>query len=387
MHKQKIIWAIVFGLIIVAAFWGGYLFSQRQLKQKETSITNLEPNVGSYESAAELPLAKYAIGKMAETELTAGPIVIESVVADEEEYMSVIFSFLTPDNKKMTGLANLPKTTAGEAAGTILMLRGYVSQSGYVSGTGTKNAAIYFAKNGYQTFAPDFLGYGESEAAPEDSWEGRFEKPLQMKQLLTDLEASEFTCNQDTVALLQNQRAALTDNEKTYLQLCQDLPISVVPDKISLWAHSNGGQIALTLLEIIDRNLPTTLWAPVSVGFPYSVLFFTDEYEDEGKGMRQYIHSLEQDYDVFDYSHTQHLDKIPAGTKLQIHHGTADDAALIAWSDEFVAKITAENKQRAKDDEIEVQLYRYHDANHNLQPDWQTVVERDLEFFSDSANN
>ena len=60
----------------------------------------------------------------------------------------------------------------------------------------------------------------------------------------------------------------------------------------------------------------------------------------------------------------------------------ASDAALIAWSDEFVTKIETENQQRTKDDVIEVQLYHYHDANHNLQPDWQTVVEGDLAFFN-----
>src|SRR3990167_487414 len=38
--------------------------------------------------------------------------------------------------------------------------------------------------------------------------------------------------------------------------------------KVGIWGHSNGGQIALSVLEITGKNYPTVLWAPVSKPFP-----------------------------------------------------------------------------------------------------------------------
>ena len=57
--------------------------------------------------------------------------------------------------------------------------------------------------------------------------------------------------------------------------------------KIGIWGHSNGGQIALTVLEISQKEYPTVLWAPVSKPFPYSILYYTDEAEDRGKALRK----------------------------------------------------------------------------------------------------
>ena len=172
---------------------------------------------------------------------------------------------------------------------------------------------------------------------------------------------------------------ALTNPIST--QLCAGKTPAALTTNLGLWAHSNGGQIALSTLEIITDPLPTTLWAPVSVGFPYSVLFFTDEEPDEGQDTRTFIAAFEADYNAFEFSHTQYLQQLPAGLSLQLHHGTSDDAALIAWSDEFVPKINLVNETRSESDQIALTYYRYPGADHNLRPAWDTVVERDLEFF------
>ena len=134
--------------------------------------------------------------------------------------------------------------------------------------------------------------------------------------------------------------------------------------------------------------LPTTLWAPVLAPFPYSILYFSDEYEDEGKETRKYLSLFEEDYNVFDFSISQHLDQLHG--PIQIQHGTGDDSALVVWTEEFLAKVDLENERRAtassqssenKKAPIEIDFYKYKGANHNLQPNWNEAIQKDLNFF------
>jgi len=145
------------------------------------------------------------------------------------------------------------------------------------------------------------------------------------------------------------------------------------PDKIGLWGHSNGGQIALSVLAISQKEIPTTLWAPVTKPFPYSILYFTDEFEDEGKALRAELYRLEKDYDVAQFSVTNYLDKIRAS--LQIHQGTADQSVPVTWTNDFVEKL----------DELEIinNYFKHLGADHNMVSSWNEVIEQDLEFFEE----
>jgi len=133
----------------------------------------------------------------------------------------------------------------------------------------------------------------------------------------------------------------------------------------------NGGQVALSVLEITQQPYPTTLWAPVSKPFPYSILYYTDEFDDEGKALRHELAQFEKEYDVRRFSITDYLEQIKA--PLQLHQGTADDAVPQAWSDELVERLEAL--------ELEADYFIYPGADHNLVGSWDTVVARDLAFF------
>jgi fermentation-respiration switch protein FrsA (DUF1100 family) len=234
--------------------------------------------------------------------------------------------------------------------------------------------------------APDFLGFGESDIEPNDTWEARFIKVV------------------NTIDLIKTVQAF----PKIDLSQIADLSIKKVNidiNKIGIWGHSNGGQIAISTLEVLGSNLPTTLWAPVLAPFPYSILYFSDEYEDEGKETRKYVSLFEDDYDVFDFSLTKHLDKLNG--PIQIQHGTADDSALISWTEEFLAKVDLENELRAttsaqnadasqsaeevkeevKKEAINIDFYKYPGANHNLQPNWNQAIQKDLSFFEKYLND
>jgi len=365
MKKAAVL--IVILLSLVGSGIGGWWLGQQV---RDTDQTFLSPLI----KETPKPLLAYTIPALSQRQYQSSKIQIEKVLTTTPDYISYQFSYMTL-NKKMTGQLNLPVNASesaqtSEPVPTIIMLRGYVPPEIFTTGVGTKNVAAVLASQGFITVAPDFFSYGDSDKEPIDSWQARFEKPITVIELLRTLQAQPVSIDG------------------------RDFRIG----NLGIWAHSNGGQIALTTLEILNEKIPTTLWSPVTAPFPYSILFFSDENADEGKEMRRWLATFEKNYNIFDFSLTQHLDRL-AGP-LQLHHGTTDEAALKVWSDEFVTKINLENKKRELQEKrvstgaatlksgenlepIAITYFTYPGADHNLQPGWNTVVERDLKFFTD----
>ncbi len=326
------------------------------------------------------PYTEYTFENLRNRKYLPNRIVIEKPLSQTSTFQSYLFSY-APLGRKMTGQLNVPQEVSANTP-VIIMNRGYVPQEIFVTGVGTSNAAAALANAGFITLAPDFFGYGESDPEPTDTWIARFEKPIAVIELLE-------TVRQVGVPITQNGQLHKTA-------------------QVGFWGHSNGGQITMSVLEILEEPIPTTLWAPVLAPFPYSVLFYSDEIDDEGRDMRFYVNNLERDYDLKQFSVTQHLDGLSG--PILLHHGTADDAALIAWSDEFMDRVEKENDQRAEiitnlaEQEksidstqaetaspsatftknlapIDITYYRYPSTDHNMRPNWDTVVMRDIEFF------
>ncbi len=283
-------------------------------------------------------LDKYAISALAQREPQGADLQIGEILATASAFSTYNFSF-TSEGKRVTGIMNIPNTPAPPGGyPVIVQLRGYVDKSIYEPGIGTRRSGEVFAANGYMTFAPDFLGYGNSDAPSTDIFEERFQT---------------YTVVLDLLAVIP-----------TYSQ--------INPNRMGLWGHSNGGHIAITVLEILKKPIPTTLWAPVTKPFPYSILYFTDEAEDGGKFLRKSLAHFEETYDTDKYSLMTYLDSITA--PIQLHQGTADAAVPLHWSTVFVDQL----KERDKD----ITYFVYSGADHNMQGSWNTVVERDIIFFN-----
>jgi len=317
------------------------------------------------------PLLQYTIPNLAKRRYQPSPITIEETLEEDDQFNSYVFSYLSL-GKKITGQLNIPtellEAAAGEVAPVIIMLRGFVPEEIYTTGAGTSSAAGVLAENGYVTLAPDFLGFGSSDPEPADVWEARFIKPINVIELITAIKA----------------------NPTIRVSLLNEQDITLDSTNLGIWAHSNGGQIALTVLETLGEPIPTTLWAPVTSPFPYSILYFSDENEDEGREARAWVAQFERDYDGREFSLTQHLNRLTG--PIQVHHGGADEAAPIVWSNEFIDKIEAENSRRGTNGEtelpeIDLTYYQYPGADHNLQPDWNTVIQRDVVFFNQWLTN
>lgn len=324
--------------VFILAFFVGWYANSLYHSQEEIiePVTKIKPR----------PLDKYTIENLSKTNIPIGGFEIKEMLSEEDDFTSYLFNFtfdptlVSGEEKITTGQINIPKGS-GEYP-LILMLRGYVDQQIYETGIGTRRGAEFFANNGFITISPDFLGYADSDKEAEDIMETRFQSYTTTLSLLESL----------------NQIDGW-DKENLFI-----------------WGHSNGGQIALITLEITQKEIPTTLWAPVSKAFPYSILYYTDESEDRGKFLRKEIAKFEETYNPDLYSLDLYLDRIDA--PLQIHQGKADDAVPADWSNELV--------ERLEELEKDVNYNTYQGADHNMRPSWDTVVARDLAFFENQLD-
>ena len=323
---------VFFTLVVLSLVLGWFLHSfYSSPKSAENPLVQVKPR----------PLDKYTIENLSKVSLEGSQIEVGEVLESSDKFTSYLFAFSfdptfsKKEKKKVTGQINIPK---GEGKfPLIVMFRGYVDQEIYQTGDGTRRGAEYFVDNGFITIAPDFLGYGGSDIEADSIFESRFQTYVTALTLLTSLGSIEAW-----------------DGKNVFI-----------------WGHSNGGQIALTVLEITGGAYPTTLWAPVSKPFPYSVLYYTDESEDRGKLIRKELAKFEEQYDPDLYAIDLYLDRIKA--PITLHQGTIDDAVPQEWSDELTNKF--------KKLEVGFDYFVYPGADHNLNPSWNTVVVRDLSFF------
>jgi alpha-beta hydrolase superfamily lysophospholipase len=281
--------------------------------------------VGVYK---EKPLEKYTIENLQRR----GGISSKITYSDNKFYFY-------SDGRKISGIVN-GATDSGRPV--VVMFHGSADEGEYYPGFGTQKVAEALAKNGFTTYAPDFLGYGESDPGTENDFENRF---------LT------WTTNMDLITSIHYQLPAR--------------PAGGPTNNLYLWGHSNGGQIALSILTITGWQYPTVLWNPVTKPFPYNILYFIDGYDDEGRWLRKVTAEFEKEYDVDKYSFDKYLSNIKAPILLQ--QGEADEWVPVKWNRSFNSKFATLNSQ--------FQYKEYPGANHNLAPKWQEAVNDLLKYY------
>ncbi len=341
---KKILTGISSGLVILGLF---LFFSTKT----ETGSKILSPLVkGNYPTPSPRPMERYYFDNLANREPEESEIKLEKeYVPPSVHYEPIdgvktwLFSYQS-NGKRVSGMANVPDSCTEEnPCPVIIMLRGYVDNEIYFTGIGTHKAAGVFAQNSFITLAPDFLGFGESDYPDRDVLKARFTRPVTVLNLL----------------------AAVKNDPRHKI---------AATDKIFFWGHSNGGQIALSVLEITGENIPTTLWAPVTKGFPEAVTYYMGEYKDldkTGKKLYDQIQEYQNQYSAEKVSINHYWDKINA--PIQLHQGGSDQWVPSKWSESFINEMRLRGKN--------VSYYYYPEADHNLKQTWDEVVEKDLEFF------
>ncbi len=246
------------------------------------------------------------------------------------------------NGKKISGMMNVPSYAPAElrkGRPAIIMIRGFADSEGYYIGSGSWRAADELARNGFVTVSLDFLGFGLSDDESKDILEARFEKPVSVLDLIESVKNLDF----------------------------------VNPEKIGIWAHSNGGQIAISVLEITGKNYPTVLWAPMTNPFPNSVLDTMDENTEAGQIVKNKIKDFEKEYDSKLYSIDNFYEWIEA--PILIHQGTEDGWCKVEWQETFRDKLNGFGK------DVILDVVKGND--HNFKQSWDEVMERDVKFFKE----
>lgn len=344
MKKKLILLIVIIGVIGIS----GFLYLQKNEKViSPLGILNPTPT--------PKPLLAYTFKNLRKTSFPKTQITMGRIIDETDDSISQMFYYKVPSSvgshrlKTVSGLANVPKKP-GEYP-VIIMLRGFVPSESFSSGIGTQPSALQLVKNGYITLAPDFLGFGESDAFASDSFENRFQTYTTTLSLFSSIS----TLNEGLTASYSGT-------------------ISADTTKIGVWGHSNGGHIALSALAISGVVYPTVLWAPVSKSFPYSILYYTDESEDQGKTLRWVLAQFEKTYDTYDFSPERYYKWIKA--PILINQGSADQEVPYWWSDELTEML--------KENMVDVTEVIYSGADHNMRPldAWNQAVGATIEFYN-----
>ncbi len=333
MHKfkQATYYLILTTVFISIGWFGRILYTLPKETNKVTEVVSqIKPT----------PLYKYSIENLSKVNFPENKIEIGDLISETDDYSTYKYSMqfspdLSGNLKTVSGVINIPKSNG--TFPVVVMFRGFVSQETYVMGAGTQPSAKVFAQNGYITVAPDFMGYGESDKEATDIFESRFQTWV---------------------------TAAVTLKSVNSLEKWDS-------KNIFIWGHSNGGQVALTTLEITGVNYPTVLWAPVSMRFPASILYYIDEAEDGGKFLIEETADFENTYDAEKFSLTNYLSFIKA--PIQLNQGTIDTAVPYWHSDNLNKKL--------EEATVSAVYMKYSGTDHNMRPNWDMVVENNLEFF------
>ncbi len=326
--KKTLLYTITSIVFIVIGWFANVAY--RLPKSSSNPIAQIKPT----------PLYKYSIENLATTNIPSSKIEVGDLISETNDYSTYKYHMefspdLSKNLKTVSGIINIPKGVGPFPV--VVMFRGFVDQKTYVMGTGTQPSAKVFAKNGYITIAPDFFGFGESDKESNDIFETRFQT---------------WTTAVTTLKSLSTIEKWDKNN-------------------VFIWGHSNGGQIALTTLEITGATYPTVLWAPVTMPFPGSILYFTYEYDDQGKYIVEHLSDFNSIYDSSKFSLTNYIDRIKA--PIQLNQGTLDSEIPYFLNDAFIKQL--------KEATISATYIKYSGNDHNMRPNWNSVVENNLEFF------
>ncbi len=343
------------GIIILTAGIGVYVLFQ--LFTNENVVT---PIARTVDEITEKPLEKYSFQRLREAQIVPSTISIGRKLKDDPDFASYLFTYTIDRNllnsdtdKEVSGLMNIPKEPG--VYPVIVMYRGFVPRENFTTGEGTRRTAEEFARNGFITLAPDFLGFGESDNGADGSIEDR----LQTYPTALTLLASVPNLSQALLEFEQAEQEPIID-------------VSADSEHLGIWGHSNGGHIALAVLAITGKEIPTVLWNPVTKPFPYSILYFTDEYKDEGKALRKVVADFEREYDVFAYSPSKYYEWISA--PIQLHQAIEDEAVPVRWSDQFADSMEGMEK--------DIEYFKYSGENHNFNlGSWDTAMTRSINFY------
>ncbi len=333
---KRILIIVLVGIGIVGLGSGGWIYYWKH-KATLVPLGTVQPVISKNLEQYDFDALRLRGGKVGKFELLGEPKevnVLRSRIKEKVTWTSKEYRFMS-DGKWVGGVVNIP--IGSGTYPTIVMIRGYAEKVGYYPGSGSWKMADYLAKSGYATVSIDFLGYGLSESESQDVMEARFAKVPQVLDLLATIKQQAF----------------------------------VDPTRIGIWAHSNGGQIALSVLEASEGHYPTVLWAPMTQPFPQSVLDTSESDPDGGAGAQAMIAQFTKYYDARRYAFENYYSWVTS--PVEIFQGTHDVWCKVEWQQTVVDALNTHGQQAV--------LRVVQGDDHNFSKNWEQVAGETIDYY------
>ncbi len=272
------------------------------------------------------PLEKYTIASMRARIYGIGTIQLLEKISEEGRFTRYKFQY-SSDGIPIYGFVNIPK---GEGTfPVIIAIHGNYDTGGYQLMPYSTIYADRIAQEGYIVFHPNMRNYGES-----GSGDDRFRNGL-----ATDI--------LNLIAMIQSQGGVGTWS-------------MINPEKIGLWGHSMGGEVALRVTTISNDINATMLYAPMSGDVSKNAAYINAQDELDTPPHLLTAISPHHSYGLIT-------------SPLKLYHGTADEVIPVLWSKETCATLTALGK--------EINCAFYEGAKHTFNNNYTADFERSFFYF------
>ncbi|MCH7730130.1 alpha/beta fold hydrolase [Patescibacteria group bacterium] len=316
-------------VITLAVFLIGGLLVWRQKNDESGAIFQQTLKVFKPDSEKQ-PVSSnpLAIENLRKRAYEGSQVTIEDTLSRNASYTAYRVSYLS-DGLKIFAAMNVPTGSSELAEGfpVIVLNHGYFNQLTFKTGDGTRTMADILAKSGYLTLASDYRCHGGS----------------------------------DCDGVSRGHRAEYSADVMNLLSSVRNIK-QADAQRIGVWGHSMGGEVALKVLEINEQVKAAVLWAPT-----------IDSAGRSGSrwGRRRATESTDSQ-SFKEASSMNYLSYITA--PIQLHHGTADSEVPYEWSVELDEKLKEAGKN--------VEFFTYEGQDHNFKNlGWGKISPRTVEFF------
>ncbi len=341
-------------VIFIAVIAGALFFFLQNKTPEQLSSIKLGENIIKNAAISTEPLS---IERMRAQSYPGSQIITEQILPDGSNYTQSVVWYQS-EGLKINALLTIP---TGKAPATgwpvIIFNHGYIQPTDYRT---TERYVAYldgFARNGYIVFKSDYRGHGSSEGNPE----GAYFSPSYTVDVL------------NAVGSLKRLKEA-------------------DPNRIGMWGHSLGGNIAQRVITIIPDIKAAVVWGGVVSSYSdmYELWFNQRQRTPEASAQIQEhwrvrrvdftkLHGTPDSNPEFwnAIDPMAHLNYF--NTPVQLHHSRGDETVNYRLSEELAKTLTKAGKPN--------ELYLYEGDDHNISANFNTAMQRSVEFFDKYLKN
>lgn len=353
MKKVIVLLLVILGISSIFVFKSS--FYKNNISKK--TLENIQDKGGEIVAQVH-PLSIEALRK---GEYPGSDITIEQELDPGSDYVRYIASYKS-EGLKIYGLLTIPTTQKPSTGWPIIIFNhGYIAPSEYRT---TERYVAYqdaFARNGYITFKSDYRGHGNSEGVARGGY-GNNDYTIDVLNALASVKR-------------------LHDPRNPSLLIAD-------PNRVGFWGHSMGGFITLRSMVVRKDIKAGVIWAGVVADYPELINNWRRRISPSQpipSLARRWRDILTQEYGEPNnndplwksISANNYLSDISG--PVQLHHGTADTSVPVEFSQQLENQLKSAGKT--------VEYYEYPGDDHNLTANFNTAIQRSLDFFDTYVKN